>query len=458
MAVELALSAGEPGPIFGWCVGTTKSTAEKAKFASAAGASAVAAPANGLAAVSDFVVKPVESRRERKAFLELPWQLYRDDPNWIPPLRQNQKELAGFAKHPFYDDAAGQTFLALERRPADRPDPSDRKPSPQSFPSRARGFFGFFESIDNQQVANGLFDAARAWLAARDIHQIRGPVNPSLNYECGLLVDGFHIPATFMMTYNPPFYGRLIENYGFRKAQDLFAFQAPISIIPQLDAKLLFVAQEAAARLGVEMRSLDKSRFRQEIEMFLDLYNQSLGGTWGFVPLSKREIDHMSASLKHLIIPELAMVASVERQTDRCRLRAARLQPSRQGNRRPALSVRVLEIDQQAAVIPPISRDQCQRHSRISALGRRACAPPQSDSKNSRNEVRRRGILLGARVQPPFPPQSGERGSRRSKRSIAFTTIRPAETEFAGVLSAAPPPRHDPSFRPVATMSVTLPG
>ena len=99
-------------------------------------------------------------------------------------------------------------------------------------------------------MANGLFDAARAWLAARDIHQIRGPVNPSLNYECGLLVDGFHMPATFMMTYNPPFYARLIETYGFRKAQDLFAFWAPIDIIPQLDAKLLFVAQEAAVAVG----------------------------------------------------------------------------------------------------------------------------------------------------------------------------------------------------------------
>ncbi|HEX4142729.1 MAG TPA: N-acetyltransferase [Pirellulales bacterium] len=275
-------------------------------------AAAAVTPASGMAGAVDFVVKPVESRRERKAFLELPWQLYRDDPNWIPPLRLNQKELAGYARHPFYDDAAGQTFLALSGgRPIGRI-LAIENPVHNRFHQERRGFFGFFESIDNQQVANGLFDAARGWLAARDIHQIRGPVNPSLNYECGLLVDGFQLPATFMMTYNPPFYARLIENYGFRKAQDLFAFWAPISIIPKLDAKLLFVAQEAAARLALEMRPLDKSRFRQEIEMFLDLYNQSLGGTWGFVPLSKREIDHMSASLKHLIIPELAMVASVE--------------------------------------------------------------------------------------------------------------------------------------------------
>ncbi|HTU26908.1 MAG TPA: N-acetyltransferase [Pirellulales bacterium] len=284
----------------------TNSTAAATRLSTAG-----AAPASNASAPLDFVVKPVETRRERKAFLELPWQLYRDDPNWIPPLRLNQKELVGYAHHPFYDDAKGQTFLALSGGRAIGRIEAIENPVHNRFHQERRGFFGFFESIDNQQVASALFDAARNWLAARDIHQMRGPVNPSLNYECGLLVDGFQIPPTFMMTYNHPYYGRLIENYGFRKAQDLFAFWAPIDLIPRLDAKLLFVAQEAASRLSLEMRPMDKSRFRQEIEMFLDLYNQSLGGTWGFVPLSKREIDHMSASLKHLIIPELAMVASV---------------------------------------------------------------------------------------------------------------------------------------------------
>ncbi len=222
---------------------------ETTQMAAASGAAAIPRP-SGTATPVDFVVKPVQSRRERKAFLELPWQLYRDDPNWIPPLRLNQKELAGFAKHPFYDDAAGQTFLALSgTRPIGRIQAIEN-PVHNRFHQERRGFFGFFESIDNQQIANGLFDAARAWLAARDIHQIRGPVNPSLNYECGLLVEGFHIPATFMMTYNPPFYARLIEAYGFRKAQDLFAFWAPIDIIPKLDAKLLFVAQGGGVAAG----------------------------------------------------------------------------------------------------------------------------------------------------------------------------------------------------------------
>ncbi len=177
-----------------------------------------------LAGPADFVVKPVETRRERKAFLELPWQIYRDDPNWMPPLRMNQKELVGYARHPFYDDAQGQTFLALRDGKAIGRIQAIENPVHNRFHQERRGFFGFFEAIDNQAVANALLDAARAWLAARDIHQIRGPVNPSLNYECGLLVEGFHLPPSFMMTYNPPYYPRLIESYGFRKRKTCTPF------------------------------------------------------------------------------------------------------------------------------------------------------------------------------------------------------------------------------------------
>jgi GNAT superfamily N-acetyltransferase len=259
----------------------------------------------------EIVVKPVESRRERKQFLNLPWQLYRGDANWIPPLRQNQKGLVGYARHPFHEQAQTQTFLALaDGEPCGRVSAILNEVH-NNFHQERLGFWGFFESIDNQEVASKLFDAVRQWLAARDIHHIRGPVNPSLNYECGLLIDGFQYPPTFMMTYNKPYYPRLVEAYGFRKAHDLFAFWGPTEMVHRLDKKLSFVATEAAERFDIKVRPIDKSRFKQEIQMFLDLYNQSLGATWGFVPLSKHEIEHMSAEMKHLILPDLAMFATV---------------------------------------------------------------------------------------------------------------------------------------------------
>jgi hypothetical protein len=133
-----------------------------------------------------------------------------------------------------------------------------------------------------------------------------------MNHECGLLIDGFHMPPTFMMTYNPPYYARLLETYGFRKAQDLFAFSGNVPMLDKLDKKLAFIAGESAERFNVKVRPINKARFRAEIETFLGLYNLSLQSTWGFVPISGPEIKQMSASMKHLIIPELALIAEVD--------------------------------------------------------------------------------------------------------------------------------------------------
>src|SRR3990172_9067432 len=107
--------------------------------------------------------------------------------------------------------------------------------------------------MDDQEAANALFDAAKSWLAERDLHNIRGPVNPSLNYECGLLIDGFDSPPTFMMTYNPPYYATLIERYGFRKVQDLHAFWGHAEMLEKLDEKLYFVVEESKRRFGVTL-------------------------------------------------------------------------------------------------------------------------------------------------------------------------------------------------------------
>jgi len=262
--------------------------------------------------VSDLVIKPVTSRRLRKQFLELPWTLYRDDPCWIPPLRLNQKELVGYRHHPFYDDAEAQTFLAIQGgRPCGRI-LAILNHSYNRWQNEEQGFFGFFESVDDPQVASGLFDAARDWLSERNIHSLRGPVNPSLNYECGLLIDGFDTPPFFMMTYNHPYYQQLIEGYGFGKAQDLFAFWGHVDMLNSLDKKLAFMTDAAAERFDIRIRPMDKSRFRVEMELFLDVYNRSLGGTWGFAPLSRGEIRHMGAAMRHLIVPELALMAEVD--------------------------------------------------------------------------------------------------------------------------------------------------
>ncbi len=270
-------------------------------------------PANFVhQSMPELTIQPVESKQQQRWFLRLPWDIYRDDPHWIPPLRQNQKELVGYAPHPFYQDADARTFLAMRNgRPCGRVAALINHAHNRRYDEQL-GFFGFFESVDDTEVAAGLFEAARAWLRQHGIEHVRGPCNPSLNYELGLLVDGFDSPPTFMMTYNPPYYERLIEAAGFRKEQDLYAFWGHVDMLQSLDEKLAFILQEATRRFDVKMRCLDRRRFAQEVKMFLDIYNRSLVGTWGFVPLSDAEVEHIGESLKHLIVPEMTSVAEVD--------------------------------------------------------------------------------------------------------------------------------------------------
>jgi GNAT superfamily N-acetyltransferase len=257
-------------------------------------------------------VRPVGSRQERRAFLSFPWLHYQGDPLWTPPLRQNQKELVGYARHPFYDDAEAQTFLAWRGGQVVGRVAAILNHAYNRFQNEQRGFFGFFEAVDDQSVADALLAAVRDWLAERGIRQVRGPANPSQNYEWGLLVEGFHRPATFMLTYNPPYYARLLEGCGFRKAHDLYAYWGNRQTLDGLDDKLRFITAAAEERFVIHTRPLNKRHFRREVQMFLDIYNRSAAGIWGFVPLSPAEIHHLSLMLRFLIIPELARVAEVD--------------------------------------------------------------------------------------------------------------------------------------------------
>jgi GNAT superfamily N-acetyltransferase len=262
------------------------------------------------------VVKPVSTRVQRRAFLELPWTLYRNDPNWIPPLRGDQKEMVGFARHPFYEHNRAQAFLAYRGDEVcgrivaiANSEHIQRYSDPRGF----FGFFGFFECRNDQEAADELFDACRKWLTAQGVRdRLRGPTNPSLNYTSGLLTDGFDTPPTFMMTYNPPYYADLLENYGFRKVQDLYAYWGHISMLPAVADRLTPICQRIIQRYNVRVRPLNKARFREDVETFLSLYNQSLTNTWGFVPMSDGEVKHLAAGLRYLIVPELAIAVEVD--------------------------------------------------------------------------------------------------------------------------------------------------
>ncbi len=262
--------------------------------------------------MAELKIHCVTTRRQKKQFLEFPWVLYKGDPNWIPPLRSNQKELVGYVRHPFYERNSAQTFIATRGGEVCGRIAAILNHGHNVHYNERRGFFGFFDCRDDQEAAAGLFDAVRRWFAEQGIYKLRGPTNPSLNYELGLLIEGFDSPPTFMMTYNPPYYERLMENYGFRKTQDLFAFWGHIDMLPDIAAKLKPIADQIIERYHVKMRSLDRSRFKEDVRMFLSLYNRSLANTWGFVPMTPGEVDHMAEGLRFLIVPEMTVAAEID--------------------------------------------------------------------------------------------------------------------------------------------------
>lgn len=258
------------------------------------------------------LVHPCSSAADRRAFFQVARDIYRNDPNWVPPIWRVQEELVGFRRHPFYETNHCQAFIAQDGdRTLGRIVAIQNQGHNDRYHDKL-GFFGFFESVNDPQVSRQLVEAAADWLRQRGLTAVRGPVNPSLNYDCGLLIEGFDTPPTFMIPFNRDYYQGLLVDAGFAKVQDLFSYDADMSMLETLDPKLGFVIEEATKRFGVKCRPLNRRQLTADVRTFLDIYNQSLQGTWGYVPMSRGEVDHQAAGLKLLLVPELTSIAEID--------------------------------------------------------------------------------------------------------------------------------------------------
>jgi GNAT superfamily N-acetyltransferase len=260
--------------------------------------------------LGDIDVVAVDGKSALKEFIELPYSLYRNNEHWVPPLRIAVKELLDRKKHPFYANAEAEFFIARrEGRVVGRiAGIIDRNHN--QFHGENAGFFGFFESEDDPAVAAALLAAAREWTFERGAQVLRGPVNPSTNYECGMLVEGFDADPMIMMTYNPPYYPVLMEQAGLRKAKDLFAYGG---MAPQIELKKIErVATRALAKHGVRIRPIDMKNFNADVMRVWEVYNSAWSRNWGFVPMSRDEFFLMGKEMKQILKPELVLIAEVK--------------------------------------------------------------------------------------------------------------------------------------------------
>ena len=258
-----------------------------------------------------MTVKPVRGRADRKRFIDLPWKIYRGDSNWVPPLKASVRELLDVNRHPFYAggrEAEMELFLAW-----DGPDVVGRVAAILNHThNRVHDeqvvFFGFFEAIDRTDVARDLLGAVEKWAAERGATAVRGPMNPSTNYECGLLIEGFGRPPALMMTYNPKSYPRLIEGSGYTKVKDLHAYISPVhgASLKRLQ-RLADRTRDRNPTLST--RGADLANFEREVNLFQEIYNSAWEKNWGFVPLSDTEITWLAKELKPLVQADLLRFA-----------------------------------------------------------------------------------------------------------------------------------------------------
>ncbi|MFY9725230.1 MAG: hypothetical protein WAJ87_07025 [Bryobacteraceae bacterium] len=255
-------------------------------------------------------VAAAEGKGGLKQFVELPYRLYRNDPHWVPPLRIAVKELLDRAKHPFYRDAEAEYFLALRDGEIVGRVAAVLDKAHNRFHNEEAGFFGFYESIDDKAVAKALLDRVWQWLRQRGAKVMRGPVNPSTNYECGMLIDGFDSDPMVMMTYNPRYYPELMTEAGLRKAKDLYAYGSSVAGVGTEKSER--VAEKAIASAGVTVRPIDMKNFNAEVERVWQVYNSAWERNWGFVPMSREEFAAMGKEMKQILKPELVLVGEVK--------------------------------------------------------------------------------------------------------------------------------------------------
>lgn len=241
-------------------------------------------------------VESVEGKQGLKSFIEVPSTLYRDDPAWTPPLKFERLDLLNVQKNPYFEHARARYWIAYRgdvpvgRISAQVDDLAQTSHGPGT------GHFGMIEASDDIEVFRALFDTAEAWLQEQGMTRALGPFNLSVNEECGLLVDGFEEPARIMMGHALPYYGRRVEELGYAKAKDLWAYD--LDITKEFPKNVQKILRRAEAMESLSLRQLRKKRLNEDLEEIIDIFNDAWSDNWGFIPMTQREIDKTGEDLK----------------------------------------------------------------------------------------------------------------------------------------------------------------
>ncbi len=256
-------------------------------------------------------ISVVTTDKERKEFIKFPYSHYSHNKYWVAPLLMEQKKLINEKKNPFFNNAEIALFTAEYNDEISGRIAAIVDHRYNEFHNTKTGFFGFFESIDNQHTTNLLFKVAEGWLQEKGMKDVLGPANPSMMDEIGILVDGFEKYPAILMPYHKPYYDKLIKSADYEKEMDLLTYLVTQRSVDRERAKR--AAKIVRKRLpGIRIRKINLKKIKEEVQIIREIFNEAWKDNWGFIPLSEEEFDVMASDLKTIVDDDFAHIAEID--------------------------------------------------------------------------------------------------------------------------------------------------
>lgn len=257
-------------------------------------------------------IKPVRTRRELKRFVKVPFGVHRDHPQWVAPLIFERMQFLNSKKNPYFDHAEVELLIAeRDGEPVGRVSAQvDHRWD--EYQGGSDAMFGFFETVEDPEVATALLEAAAEWAAAKGRGRILGPMDFTTNDEIGILIEGYERRPMILEPWHPPYYRELIEARGFEKAMDVLMWELQFGQLKEgeaFDPAIHAAAEKALRDEGIAIRNMRKSEMAAEVRRFMDVYNEAWGDNWGFVPITDDEVEFQAKNLKQVIDEDWAFVA-----------------------------------------------------------------------------------------------------------------------------------------------------
>jgi hypothetical protein len=253
-------------------------------------------------------IREIPMGGDLRSFLGVVDYIYRDDPAFVRALDLDLKDRLS-KKNPFFAHAEGTCFVAMRNeRPVGRITAQIDRSHLDRYKDGA-GFFGFFDTIDDQEVASALLDRAAQWLGRHGMEKMRGPLSLNINEELGCLIEGFDTPPMIMMPHHRPYQGGLIEKAGLAKFKDFYAWRYTVGDVPPRAVK---AHEEIAGLPEIRSRTLDTKRIEEEARVVMDIFNDAWSDNWYAVPFSEAELRKFASDMKLLIVPELTRLVLID--------------------------------------------------------------------------------------------------------------------------------------------------